>query len=292
MTNEEEGIFRKAVRDSKVPILVLDQKWHRLFALSGKPDEIKAAEQSVNELLIRQGKLNNEVKDLRKVKAKLMQEIVENMQGAAESQSGAHAKKLDQSKRLLDETNERIEADEDELMELPRQLKDANNELMFLTMTFSYDKLRTNSDEAKEIADWIADIRVQLKKNIIRKQNREINNREIYSYMHDIFGRDVMDLFDAQVDTDLALSSPDSAGRATESGTGDDGRAAVEKISVMAGRGGDGERMEIPKEEVMEAKIHSRILKKRPPAKKGTEGGGSAAALRSEELENVEDKGV
>ena len=46
----------------------------------------------------------------------------------------------------------------------------------------------------KEIDDWIANIRVELKKNVIRKQNRDINNREIYSYLHDIFGAEVLDL--------------------------------------------------------------------------------------------------
>ena len=38
--------------------------------------------------------------------------------------------------------------------------------------------------------------RVDLKKNIIRKQNRDINNREIYAYLHDIFGPSTLDLFD------------------------------------------------------------------------------------------------
>ena len=36
------------------------------------------------------------------------------------------------------------------------------------------------------------------KKNIIKKQNREINNRQIYSYMHDIFGAEVIDIFDME----------------------------------------------------------------------------------------------
>jgi hypothetical protein len=39
-------------------------------------------------------------------------------------------------------------------------------------------------------------VRIDLKKNIIRKQNRDINNREIYAYLHDIFGARVIDLFD------------------------------------------------------------------------------------------------
>ena len=43
-------------------------------------------------------------------------------------------------------------------------------------------------------------VRIDLKKNIIRKQNRTINNKEIYSYLHDIFGAEVLDLFDIQYD--------------------------------------------------------------------------------------------
>ena len=33
--------FKGALSDKKVPILVLDQKWHRLFAIHGKTEEIK-----------------------------------------------------------------------------------------------------------------------------------------------------------------------------------------------------------------------------------------------------------
>ena len=69
---------------------------------------------------------------------------------------------------------------------------------MMLTMSFCYEKLRINANEIQEISDWITNVRVELKKNIIKKQNREINNKEIYSYMHDIFGRDVINLFDVK----------------------------------------------------------------------------------------------
>ncbi len=42
----------------------------------------------------------------------------------------------------------------------------------------------------------MAKIRIELKKNVVRKQEYEISNQEIYSYMHDIFGAEVVDLFD------------------------------------------------------------------------------------------------
>ena len=77
MRTEEE--FKQALHEKKVPLLVLDQKWHRLFAIHGKTDEIKETEEELNGLLARQGKLNSEVKDLKKLKNTLMNNIMENM---------------------------------------------------------------------------------------------------------------------------------------------------------------------------------------------------------------------
>ena len=54
-------------------------------------------------------------------------------------------------------------------------------------------------------------INILLKKNIIKKQNREINNKEIYSYMHDIFGRDVINLFDVKYEEEQKAKASEEA---------------------------------------------------------------------------------
>mgnify|MGYP000759531889 CR=1 FL=1 len=71
--------FEAALKGKKVPLLVLDQKWHRLFAIHGKTDEISATEKELDELLKLQGKYNNELKNLKKLKSKIMSNIVANM---------------------------------------------------------------------------------------------------------------------------------------------------------------------------------------------------------------------
>ena len=189
--------FKGALYDKKVPILVLDQKWHRLFAIHGKSEEIKQFEEELNGLLARQGQANQDIKDLKKVKNNLMDSIVANMDGKnEENQDPVLQKKMEENKRLINEVNEKIEACEDELLELPKQIKEKNEDLMLASMDFCYDKLRTNNEEIEEIAAWIKQMRIDLKKNIIKKQNREINSKEIYSYMHDIFGAQIIDIFD------------------------------------------------------------------------------------------------
>ena len=206
MKTEEE--FRAALSNKNIPLLVLDQKWHRLFAIHGKTDEIKEKEAKVNEMLAQQGRANTEIKKLKKIKNQLMDEIVQNMDDEYDDSAEREKKRLE-SKKLIDEVNEKINEEEDLLLELPKEIKEVNESLMILSMDYFYSKLRVNQTEAKEIEDWIAQVRIDLKKNIIRKQNRTINNKEIYSYLHDIFGAEVLDLFDIQYD-DLIVGTSDN----------------------------------------------------------------------------------
>lgn len=207
--------FTDALAKTKIPILVLDQKWHRLFALDGKPKEVQELESRLKEILERQGHLTQELKDLKKVKSSLMQNIVEHMD--AEEDKENHSRQMDENKRLIEEVKEKIAANEDALLEIPKEIQTYNDALMMETMNFCYDRLRTNYKEAEEIAEWIKKIRVELKKNIIRKQNREINNKEIYAYMHDIFGKDIINLFDVQNDdVDLITGEDRPSGDTTQ----------------------------------------------------------------------------
>ena len=185
MKNTDE--FRKALEHKKLPLLVLDQKWHRLFAIHGKTDEIRNAETELNNLLARQGKLNSDLKDYKKVKNQLMDEIVQNMEGS-DGNASDKEKVRDKDKRMIDELNERIDAAEAELLELPQKMKQVNENLMILSMEYFYAKIKINTQESKEIEEWINQVRIDLKKNIIKKQNRDINNREIYAYLHDTCG--------------------------------------------------------------------------------------------------------
>ena len=197
MKNTDE--FRKALEHKKLPLLVLDQKWHRLFAIHGKTDEIRNAETELNNLLARQGKLNSDLKDYKKVKNQLMDEIVQNMEGS-DGNASDKEKVRDKDKRMIDELNERIDAAEAELLELPQKMKQVNENLMILSMEYFYAKIKINTQESKKIEAWINQVRIDLKKNIIKKQNRDINNREIYAYLHDICGPQVLDLFDVEME--------------------------------------------------------------------------------------------
>lgn len=204
-----EHNFAKVLKDKKIPLLVLDQKWHHIFPAGRKPDYIRKPEKRLDDLLAQQGHVQQELKELKKLKSNLMNNIMENMDGA----EGNHpsSKKLAEDKRLIDEINEKIDACEDALLDMPGMLREANDVLMQATMEYCYKKLRTNSADIEEIGHWIKEMRIELKKQILRKQSAETKNKEIYSYMHDIFGPQITDIFDLQYEVEEEPSSTEKS---------------------------------------------------------------------------------
>lgn len=183
-----------AINSKKIPIVTLDNKWHKLWTMIEKTPEVEKLENSLNELLKRQGKLNTESKELKKLKMKLMDEIVSCMDDESKD------KKSEENKRLIEECNEKLAANDEELLDLPKDIEDINRKIMYITVDMCYDALHENEKDIDELAAWVDSIRIELKKNVVRKQEMEIHNAIMYSYMHDIFGPDVIDLFDMKYD--------------------------------------------------------------------------------------------
>ncbi|MDD6627655.1 MAG: hypothetical protein PUF03_05320 [Lachnospiraceae bacterium] len=191
-----EEVFQPALIGKKIPILVLDNKWHKLFTQAEYSSEIKGMEKEMNNLLKRQGKVNTESKEIKKLKKKLMDEIVVLADEMGQHPTKKQEKDMADHKRLINDCNEKLEAYEEEMVELPRQINQLNNKMMLVTMEVCYKRIQQNTTELEAIEEWIGNIRRELKKKVIRKQEKEAMNRQLYSYMHDIFGADVIELFD------------------------------------------------------------------------------------------------
>lgn len=188
--------FVQALQGKNIPILTLDNKWYRLFEGMSVNKNIYVLEQQLNDLLKRQGKLNTESKDIRKLKKKLVNEIVPMVDELSQSSDSVLESKIDQHQRLIAECNDKLDQYRDEMLDLPKKIEETNFNLMLLTMDYCYEKMKSNTQEIQEITEWVSSIRIELKKKLIRKQEREQRNHDIYSYMHDVFGAEVIEIFD------------------------------------------------------------------------------------------------
>lgn len=192
----KDDVYTHALEGKKIPILTLDHKWHMLFSTTDVTPDISRLEEELNTLLKRQGKLNTETKDIRRIKKQLMEEIVPLVDELEQTNDTKLEKKIEDHKRLIEECNDKLESYKEELLELPKQIEQTNYQLMLTTMDVCYDKITGNTAEIEEVGEWITRMRMELKKKIIRKQEKEQQNQELYSYMHAIFGAEVIDIFD------------------------------------------------------------------------------------------------
>ena len=193
---ENENKFKNALTAKNIPILTIDKKFHNLTDAIGKTEDMSSIEEELNDLLKAQGKAKTEIKEIKKLKKKLMQEIVENADENSDSSEAEKEKKAEENTRLIAECNEKIEQYEDDIVDLPKMIDEVNKKLMIELMESCYEIMKANEIEIAETAKWISQIRIELKKKLVRKQDMETKNQEIYSYMHDIFGAEVIEIFD------------------------------------------------------------------------------------------------
>lgn len=175
---KNNGVF------TNIPILTLDERWYHLVNDKIKTDEIAYWEKQVNELLKKQGRLNTDIKDIKKLKKQLIKDVVENMESDGDNREYV----MNQNQRLIQESKDKIANLEDELMELPRELARANERLLTETLKVCYSKMNSNHEDIEVLNKWIDATRVKLKKNILIKQDKETNNENMYSLIHDIIG--------------------------------------------------------------------------------------------------------
>lgn len=193
-----ENAFKEALAGKEIPLLTLDNKWHQLFtqAQTEIPAEVQRGEAKLNELLKRQGKLNTESKDIRKVKKRLMTEIMEMADSSGGNPDAATEKKMEDNRRLINECNERLDDYARELRLLPEEIAQINHKLMLITMDICYKRIAENTREIDKIEEWVRETRIEMKKKLVRKAEKEQDVFNLYSYMHDIFGAEVIEIFD------------------------------------------------------------------------------------------------
>ena len=194
MTPQEMRIW-ELLKKKNIPIACLDERWLRLFPDSEKTPLIKKLENELKELLKRQGKVNTDLKDIRVVRDKLTQSVLETAEDTSIPEN-KRLKKQAASQRLIVEARQKQDNLELELDELPDKIKEANSVLIFESVRVCYQRINQNKQDIDMLEQWIEQMREKLKERVVLKQDKEITNEEIYTYLHGMLGAGVMEAFD------------------------------------------------------------------------------------------------
>ncbi len=204
-SKNQEMDLKAIVDKKKIPILILDPKWHELFPEEAKTPAIRKLEKELTELLKQQGKLVNDMKDMKKLKSKLLNQIVENMEETTDLDvQKKRDKKQETSQKMVLEINEKLENGSDELLDMPNKIRNVNEKLVIECLKYWYSVIGRNTKQIEELGSWINQAREKLKQRILLKQEKEEMNTQIYTYMHNLLGYDAINKFDTKFSDDKA----------------------------------------------------------------------------------------
>ena len=169
--DERDYMYLQALKNKKIPLLVLDPQWHELFPEHRKTSEIKNCEKRLNELIRMQGQTANNIKEYDKAKKAIMDNIVSNMTDGSEPDSFLKVRKQEKNQKLMANLNDKISEAEEIQKEIPAQIQLANRELLVEAMKVCYNELTSNTEQIEELEAWIAETRNALKDRILEKQD-------------------------------------------------------------------------------------------------------------------------
>ncbi len=185
------------LRMVNMPVLTLDKGWHDLF-WEGKSKEVQKLEKELTAALKGQGKVKNDREELNNLKRTLMKQIIDNMD--AEENSKA-SKKVEKSRQLIDEINDKLILLEDRQLDLPEEIQDTNARLMMAGMKDVLSTTIQNTEEINELEAEIKEMKTQLKLKILSRQQKIEENESIYKYLNRTVGRGLVRKYEEYLKT-------------------------------------------------------------------------------------------
>ncbi len=191
--DQEEERFLERFREVEAPILILDERWLRIFPDNYKTKEILRLEREMREALKYQARLTENIKDAEDKKKKLMDRIIRFMNAA--QVSAEEAKKQEKSQEYIKNINLELEDLELKYEQMPDHIKDLNRQLLIESLRVCYRRMKENKEQLDEQKLLVMEAKKVLEQRQEKRRQLHIENEHIFTFMHKIFGRSIIELF-------------------------------------------------------------------------------------------------
>lgn len=192
--DQEEEQFLERFREVEAPILILDERWLRIFPDNYKTKEILRLEKELRDALKYQARLTQNIKDAEDTKKKLMERIIQFMNAA--QISAAEAKKQEKSQEYIKNINSELKDLELKYEQMPDHILELNQQLLIESLRVCYRRMKQNKEQLDEQKRLVMEAKKVLQEHEERRRQLHIENEHIFTFMHKVFGRSIIELFD------------------------------------------------------------------------------------------------
>lgn len=186
----------KILFKNDISLLILDKRWNGLFNNIVKTDKIIDYENKIKELLKEQSRLITESKENSIKKKESMDNIIKLTTEAFDNNNEEARSKMQECEKTIVAINKRVKEIESRLLDIPKELRQANLELLEQTVKLVYFSIKENQIKVVELDKEIAQTKEHLKKLIDERGLLAQDDTNTYSYFHDLLGGDELQKLD------------------------------------------------------------------------------------------------
>ena len=183
---------------NKIPLLVLDENWLKLFG-NVKFKNMQMLKEEINELLIKEGKLKEESYGLQREKNHAMKMILGISDAINNEDKDVDVNLLDEYKEKIENINEELDEITFQLETIPGKIRELNFELLRLTVDYGYRELKTREKKLNETNGELEELRERLRELINEKHDYEEWIDASYSFLHGMLGSKEMEKLDEKI---------------------------------------------------------------------------------------------
>lgn len=184
------------MKKHNIPILISNKEWKKIFQ-SVNDKKIEMYKNALTDLLKEEKETNRELIRLKKDKKKNMLKILNLSEEVNSKNNNSYGLELlDQCQQHIVDLNNRIEECRFRTETIPKEIREANFNLLKETIRYSYKELQYNERNLKMVNEEIEELRNRLKSLIGQKHDYEEKVNTIYLFLHGILGNKEMEKLD------------------------------------------------------------------------------------------------
>jgi len=187
---------KKVLRKNDISLIIVDERWNALFKQCNKIKKILKLEQKLKDLLKQQARLMTEKQEISLQKKEHMEKILQLADENYQKEHPTASEEMYQSQQKIIEINRRLEQIEEEILSIPDKIKEANLALLEVTANEIYLQFKKAKKRIDELESEIEVQKEKLKHMISEKEGLNELVENVYSYFHDLLGREELEKLD------------------------------------------------------------------------------------------------
>ncbi len=186
----------KVLIKNDISLLTLDERWNSLFKNIVKTEVIIECENRIKELLKEQSRVIAESKEIAVKKKDCMDNIIKLTTEVFDNNNQEAQSAMQECEKQILGINNRLTEIEERLSNIPKEIRQANLDLLEQTVKIVYFSIRENQRRVAELDKEIAETKEKLIKLVDERELRAQDDTDTYSYFHDLLGGDQLQKLD------------------------------------------------------------------------------------------------